>query len=696
MSKLPTYQDDEVSVFHPLFENALNSLIVDNKLLFNSYELLHHPKIKSGKIPDFILSNRKNKKSILIVEIKRTKSAIENFNFIEQVRGYADTLADSEMEKAYYILTNLELINFYKYKSKDSRTIHHLLEISPIVVGNFNEYIFKDFFLKLKETLQEILDVILEETRIDWKVGISALDNLLSDHFNDLSIWQKHNGIHLLYYFAGSLTARKIIKVQSNSLSIEHIDFPIINEFNALLHNVDISQNDNPDISQACFEAGLSYKNGADFASVIQSIVYSNSSEEDKGTLISTDSDLCSLLNFIARLHTKEKLKEHEVITDPSAGSGNILNESINFFDEINASQIWANEINPLYQECLLLRLSLNNEKSLTEKKFPKVTIDDIKNLTKKSYKNVKVVISNPPFRRRANYLNQEEIKSLANSVKKITNHQSQLDIGQSGVECLHLELMTSILKTNSTYVTVFPTRYIFSNSSDSIMLRKYLISDFGLSMIIKYPHNNIFANVAKSTLILCGNIGVKKSKVNFLNIGKNIDSLSFNELLDLIETNKEFDLISMKTVNTPELVNNLDNGWGKYFGQSSFKIINKSSMRISSLEESNEVEILPRGNAGSQGSSDLIFPDLTKSKINQIFKKIPSKWLITGIRRSLNLPLFIDSKTFEKKALSIPLNKTHAEEESLQEVIKKMNQFSRSGGVQYKKRNPFKIILII
>ena len=67
-------------------------------------------------MPDFIIRNRNTKEIILICEIKRTISDVYNFNFNEQVRSYADELAD-DFERPFYLITNLEVINFYKYKT---------------------------------------------------------------------------------------------------------------------------------------------------------------------------------------------------------------------------------------------------------------------------------------------------------------------------------------------------------------------------------------------------------------------------------------------------------------------------------------------------------------------------------------------------------------------------------------------------
>ena len=119
--KLPTYNDDEVKIFHPLFEYSFKPIILNNKKYFLEYELKHHRKLKNGLIPDYVFQNKKSKQSVLICELKRTKSSVFNFNFNEQVKGYAETLSE-EMEKPFYLLTNLEVINLFKYSTNQTTT----------------------------------------------------------------------------------------------------------------------------------------------------------------------------------------------------------------------------------------------------------------------------------------------------------------------------------------------------------------------------------------------------------------------------------------------------------------------------------------------------------------------------------------------------------------------------------------------
>lgn len=689
MNRLPRYIDDEVDVFHPFFEKSFKNIIINNKFFHDNYELIHHPTIIGGKIPDFIFRNKKTKKSALISEIKRTKSAVENFNFKEQVRGYADLLFRNGMERPYYLLTNLEISNFYKYKDNQSRTIHHLLDSSPIYIADFYNTAFHTFQELHEKSIKYILEVVFEEQKLDWKVGLSELDKILINNFRQEDNWTNILSRSLLYYLIGAFEGKGLIEKQEANTQSFFNSYNHINKLDCFTW-LDLnysSENNNVKLNKACYEAGKSYKNGSDFSSVIQGLVYDNASIEEKGSIVSTDAELCNLINFLAFQNLDINLDDNQIILDPSAGVGNILAEVNTFFRDVLQNQLWANDIDFHFQECLKLRLSLLDSKSINSKNFPKVTNRNIKDFTKNDLCNVKIIMQNPPFKRRANKGNVAEINLISNEIKKIKYGPSVLNVGQSGLECFHLEMLTSLAQQDTIIVTVFPTRYIYSLSIDSVALRKYLLSDFGLTMIVEYPHNDIFSDVKKTTLILCGVKNKKSEFIKFINLNINIESINFELFSELLNKDSVYSEITINNFPRKELYKNIDVGWRNFFYNKSFKsLISTLNVNLMKLENYKNIEILQRGNAGVKGSSDIIFFNPTKkNNRNNIFNKIPKNFIMLGVRSARDLPFFISKKTFTNRALNFSSNFNISNQNLIENCINDLLKLEKEGKVQYK-----------
>ena len=688
MIKVPDYNDDEVRVFHPLYQNVFSSLIVDNKVLLDNYELIHHPKLPTGRIPDFILRNKYTKKTVLISELKRTKSDVFNYNFTQQVYGYAQDLKDN-MEKNFYLLTNIELINLFKYDEKRQNALNQLLKNSPIKVAEFNSSDLDSLQKKLRTSLENILDNILSEQNIEWKVGLSQLSDCLRETYEDKSSWESVIYQPFIFYLFSFLVKQSLISYED---AIDCINNPdkLNSYLNSKVKYLNLSdftsseESDN-DLNNASFNSGSEFEYGEDLAYIIQDIVMSKSSRETIGTMAPTDSELCLLLNFLAKNITTEELQEDQIIIDPSAGVGNILAETKKVFKNIKSNQIWANEIDFHFKEALFIRLFLNyyDPSSIDQ---PIITISDIKDLKKNQFENVKIVISNPPFGRRANEQNVETIKALSDNIESITGESVQLNFDNLGLECLHLEFIWSLLKDDSSYITIFPTRYLISVSKGSEEFRKFLINKFGVNTIIQYPHNSIFADVQKTTLILCGIKNKKANSIKFVNIQKPFEEINYDEFEKILNFNINDERVNVKDVSTADLENDISSGWKKHFYKTTFKdILSDEKVKLVSIDE--DFKFLPRGNAGNKGGSDLIFPDINNKIVKKYIDLIPGKYKYLGIRHSTNIPLFINPANYTKLAIKLDEKLTTKNKNNLTKFFKIFDQkIIKKNGVQYKK----------
>ena len=676
--RLPKYTDDEVKFFHPVFEYSFKPIITNNKF-FSNYELVHHRKIKNGTIPDYIFQNKKNRNSVLICEIKRTKSAVFNYNFNEQVRGYAEALKN-EMEKPFYILTNLEIINLFRYSEEKSKVIHHIIKPSPIKVGNFENLNFDQFTKKLELHLKDIVKLAFDKKIPEWKFGLSDLERSLENNYKDKKKWNEIISESLSGYIAGSILEKKDI-TRNEKLINQLLDK---NGFTSIRKKINYKKDYK--LFNNSIDAGISFQDGADFGFIIQSLIHENYEPSDQGTITSTDDDLSNLVGFFSNFILEKNLNKEELIFDPSAGIGNLLINLKEFHKDLNRDQIWANEKDSHFIDCLNLKLNLIYwTKDICLPAI--VTNKDISLLEKKNFEKVKVILSNPPFKRGANQTNSAEKKYIADVIKKNTGKTSQLNIGQLGVECLHLELCVKFSLDLTHFIFIFPTRYLGSLSKESIIFRKFLIKEFGIEYIVKYPHKNIFANVQKNTCILIGKKNSTKKNVEFIEILDDLENISFDEISKIIKERKKTSSVILNKKTKDNLLLKANTGWKEFFSKNSFhNLIDDIKNKFTSLNE-DLVDFLPRGNAGNVGGSDYIFPN-KNTKIGKEFLKLPINNFILGVKNSEMIPINIDKKNFKYLAFNPKVNLDIQMKNTLYELFSLIDKVQKNlnNKIQYKK----------
>ena len=106
-----TYSDDEVSRFHPEFEDAANEAL--RRLgLDGDLEWVHHIRTPgSSIIPDFVLRKRASGQWLLALELKRRPDAVFSTRNQIQAKGYAEDNQHLYGPTAprYYAISNLEV-----------------------------------------------------------------------------------------------------------------------------------------------------------------------------------------------------------------------------------------------------------------------------------------------------------------------------------------------------------------------------------------------------------------------------------------------------------------------------------------------------------------------------------------------------------------------------------------------------------
>ena len=184
---LPRYSDDEVTVFHPLFERACIEAIDD--LGLSSEIKVEHHKSFGGLTVDFAIERIVTSRVVLLVEIKRTPSAVKSTRNRHQALSYRKE-ADSISETPYYVLTNLEITELFKYDPHRPRPSSQIISESPFYAGLMSASCFGDFYNNLIAIIKRIIDITLGDAG-EYKNNSEELHQKLKACVNDKNNWHK-------------------------------------------------------------------------------------------------------------------------------------------------------------------------------------------------------------------------------------------------------------------------------------------------------------------------------------------------------------------------------------------------------------------------------------------------------------------------------------------------------------------------
>ena len=172
------YSDDEVGIFHPEIEKALKSYIKQNNLE-SIYEIEHHPKSSTKAIPDFVIKDRKSKKWIFVIEVKRTLNSVNAVGTWNQARNYVvdnKTSKWSSLHLPFFMVTNLECsyflcdrdnagVQFCLLKNGESDCGLFSKDTNEVISNFYENTVSKIFDLLSKQTtdFSEHMKLILQE-----------------------------------------------------------------------------------------------------------------------------------------------------------------------------------------------------------------------------------------------------------------------------------------------------------------------------------------------------------------------------------------------------------------------------------------------------------------------------------------------------------------------------------------------------
>ena len=657
--KLPQYRDDEVRVFHPLFAEVLNRTLLEMGLQ-DELEVVHHWTTKGfSGIIDFAICNKKSKKVLLPIEVKKSVLDLKALGR-RQARGYLTALG-MYRGSDYYVATNLEYVELFRDSETRVLTMAQLLKLDRSYIGELRDSDFDDFNEKLQSSLRQVLEVVRGNDGSEYASNISGLLHALETSIDDSDSWHQAQTFYAFDYIRGALSSDYFFRDQVSSWDsaesfiskpglmsdvVSEIDFDLLFQVTpkGRFNDQEVAQ-----ISAGAFEAGMSKDNGQDLATVINEIAYSV-----KGIpgVVETTPYLAELLVAHASISIGPYLDENLVLMEPGCGSGNLLAAAKNHFESLSAKQIFGIEKEELFREILSLRVGLIFKDSLRNGHRPDLSIRKLESLIPENCSNVGLVLMNPPFIRGIDCVSER--KEIATKISKLTNLKSSLTGEQLGYECGYLELVLTLVPQHAVIATIFPKNSLLR--ADSKNLREFLVEDFGLEQIVVYKDNNLFGSVQKSTVLLIGSKGAKVENVTIYNYSSDLENLDFHmyrnaeERKDYISANARITSIS-----SSELQELAAHGWKSIFdtSESSYKECMQEMLACTAYEKLREGHQLTRGSIGNKGASDFLFnPKISsqESRANppQFWTNIPEDWILPAAKNADSVPREITSSQGE------------------------------------------------
>ena len=624
-----SYDDSEVGKFHPICEDALNNAL---KMLGcdNKYEVKHHDKVKSLEM-DFVIKNVQTGKHICVIEVKRTPSNLTSLRYQIQAMSYVQESL-TNCEKPYYILTNLEKAFCFRYDSSRPSVVQQVLKPGLQCIENFNNCPDQQVFIdKLSLYFKDRISDFISD-KYSYLETLSKFKEYIEPVINNPIYWKSYLAVFLYEYIRGSLQSKGRFDLKDINLfrkNIVHIcqegnrvNFSgIFNDKNYNFTN-SINKIDSESLNDI-YKLGLQNSSGDSIADLLHQMV--SKGNEHNGE-VSTDIELGRLLALIA-YHVNGELESNEYICDPAAGSGALLSSAIKVF-QAEANQVIANDINVKLLELLSLRLGLEYPKTISKRKSPKVTHNNIADLGADYCKDVKVLVLNPPFVAGIN--STEKKPKIYEAIKRLSLEPPITDIGQMPLEGPFLELVTHLVEPGTTIACIIPKTHLVGRGKESAVIRRLILSNLGVRVIFSYPGSKIFNNVVKDTCVLVGKAMDPAEKVTVFSSYSDIPDLnvtSFNQAFSTKYSNKFVSVspgLEAKVVATKLLKKQIVDGWRDFNSEmeESRIFVNKYFYLSRSLMKIGESKVdIKRGSVGNKGASDLLFISSKKDLFDRISK---------------------------------------------------------------------------
>lgn len=680
----PKYTDSEVAVFHPYLKSVLENIISDNYQ--DKYEVTHHEYI--GDIEtDLMVKEKESGRILLIIEVKRVPADISSTRNQLQAQGYIIQANQGLFisQNPYYVLTNIELTNLYKYSEERRSVEEQKIQEGPYKAGDFldgNEVFLENCI----GTFQEIMDTVIND-KGTFSEAASRLDTLLKEYSGDLNRW--HNVFYTTgyEYIRGAISPpnwREAIRYKRTpdriSVLGSEIDFNEV--FRAPIPGSEEQGIWDVNLLSQVHETGRTYKSGDDLSQLSFKII--SEGRENQG-LVPTDLELSRLLSIVIvkQYLSADVLTDEEIICDPAAGTGSLISVLAKHIQNISPSQVWANEIEAEMMEPLSLVLGLQFPSIISKDNHPTITNDSVLNLTPEDFRNTKILVLNPPFQSGNRSVDQK--REFNARIHEITGSNATLNIGQIGLEALFLELIVKLLPDNAIMGVVFPKQFLTSTGNEAVALRRFLVEELNLSYLINYSRKGLFEDVAKATCLLIGQKNHPVDNVTTINVSTSLNNLNLENFINGLENNLEGEIegnlsygSSFRKIPSTELLEKAEESWGD------ISLVRRLTKEWLDSNMSDNFDTLSnqfstrRGRVGNIGASHLIFPDYNTDLWNQLEDLIPDNWLKKGIRvvDTVNKGIITEIEA-PNKVLSIDVDSIGEEDQEYETLINILEKYN-------------------
>lgn len=610
------YTDSEVAVFHPVCEGALNDAL-SALGLSGTYQVVHHRRTGTLEM-DYAIENEITKKYLCVVEVKRTPADVNSVRYQFQAMSYVQNNTGMT-EKPFYILTNLEYAYAFRYDAKRHRGFQQMLKPGLTAISDFTV----DDEIAVRDKLAKYFEQWIRNFVADIFDYLLTLQNFashmepLKDHPEE---WKSHLAVLLYEYIRGSFsyigrTGLRDVRVFGGDISKICAEASKVN-FKGIYGCVPADYAPGVTVPNAelteLFDLGQQNVTGDTIAGVLYTIV--SAGHEHDGE-VATDLELGRLLAVLAKAE-KAEITPKDMICDPAAGSGNLICSAAEIMS-LHPSQIIANDVNPRLSELLSLRLGLQYAGSIAKTNSPRIEQEDILDLTKDFFRDVSVVIMNPPF---LAGIHSKAVKGLFTSrIQALKGTRAKTALGQIPLEAMFLELVTELVVPGTVIACVYPSNFLTARGREAVAVRELLLSGFGLKTIFMYPGNGIFDAVTKSTCVLVGRAKQPSQNVRVISSYAKVPDIDIHQFSTAITKplRKTFAPVMSgvegRLLPSADLARDLSDGWRKLSREmeEAVQFVRNTFALSPDFVQLGQLRIqMKRGTVGNGGGSGLLLMD--------------------------------------------------------------------------------------